>query len=269
MRIMTPGQTSSGAAPGVRAPVSGVAAQARKLAADLWRPVRRYGEPVLGAAVLVGMLVTLWAAFIYAPTEAVEGPVQRIFYFHVPMAWIAYLAFFVVFLGSALYLWRRDERWDWLAASAAEVGTIFTTLVLISGSLWGRPIWGTWWVWDARLTSTLILWFMYVGYLLLRYYMGRTASAARTSAVVGIIAFIDVPINYVSVKWWNTLHPQPVVSLGSEPQLPPQMLVALMISMLTFTLLFGFLLLQVYRVQRGQTLAERMRARVEVGSDPE
>lgn len=130
---------------------------------------RRYGEYVLGAAVAVGMILSIWAAFVYAPTDAVQGPVQRIMYFHVPMAWLAYLSFFVVFVASIAYLIRRDERWDWIARGSAEVGVIFTTLVLISGSIWGKAFWGTWWTGEARLTTTLILWFIYVAYLLLRF----------------------------------------------------------------------------------------------------
>lgn len=231
----------------------------------LREPVRRYGEYVLGGATLVGVLLTIWAAFIYAPTDVLTNDNQRIFYVHVPMAWLSYLAFFMVFIASIGYLWRKDERWDLLARASAEVGVIFTTLVLITGSLWGRPIWGAWWVWDARLTTTLILWFIYVGYLLLRSYTGRSASGARAAAVLGIIGFLDIPIVHMSVTWWNTLHPQPIVAVGTaKPNLPPEMLTALLISLLTFTLLYAFLLLQVYRLQKMQSAVQRLRARVEL-----
>ncbi len=232
-------------------------------------PLRRlgaysaYGELALGVATFVGILLTIWAAFVYAPTELVEGDVQRIFYIHVPMAWLAYLAFFLVAVASALYLWRRDERWDWFARANAEIGAIFTTLVLISGSVWGKSFWGAWWVWDARLTTTLILWFVYVGYLVLRSYTGRTAQGARVAAVVGILGFVDVPINYFAVTWWRTLHPSAVLPLGGTPQLPASMLIALLISLVAFTLLFAFLLTQVYRLERTQTLVERLRAQIE------
>ena len=108
-------------------------------------PLQRYGEPVLGAATAITMLVAIWAALSYAPIDAIQGEAWRIFYFHVPVAWVAYLAFFVVFAASILYLWRKDERWDWIARAGAEIGIVFTTLTLITGSLWGRPIWGAWW----------------------------------------------------------------------------------------------------------------------------
>ena len=222
-----------------------------------------YGELALGVATFVGILLTIWAAFVYAPTELVEGDVQRIFYIHVPIAWLAYLAFFLVAVASALYLWRRDERWDWFARANAEIGAIFTTLVLLLGSLWGKSFWGAWWVWDARLTTTLILWFVYVGYLVLRSYTGRTAQGARVAAVVDILGFVDVPINYYAVTWWRTLHPSAVLPLGGTPQLPASMVIALMISLVAFTLLYGFLLTQVYRLERTQTLVERLRAQIE------
>ena len=228
------------------------------------RPAARYGEVALGVAAALTMMVGIWAAFFYAPTEAVQGDVQRIEYFHVPMAWVAYLAFFIVFIASVMYLWRRDERWDWLARACAELGTVFTTLVLITGSLWGKPIWGTWWAWDARLTTTLILWFIYVGYLLLRSYTGRSEGGARAAAVLGIIGFIDVPIDYLSVTWWRTLHPALQVPLGGQPQAPAAVVSTLMLCLLAFTLLFAFLLIQVYRLQRLQSETLRLRARVEM-----
>ncbi len=220
---------------------------------------------VLGVATAIGMLVTIWAVFAYAPTDALQGVVQRIFYFHVPLAWDAYLAFFVVFLASVVYLWRRDERWDWLARASAEIGTVFTSLVLITGSLWGKPIWGTWWTWDERLTTTLILWFIYVGYLMLRSYTGRSASGARAAAVLGIVGFIDVPINYLSVKWWRTIHPAAnyVVDNG-KAALPPAALTAFMLSLLTFTLFFALLLVIVYHLEQVQAGIAKLRGRLDV-----
>ncbi len=215
---------------------------------------------VLGAITAAGMMVSLWAIFAYAPTDAIQGVAQRIFYFHVPIAWIAYLAFFIVFVASVVYLWRRDERWDWLARAAAEIGTVFTTLVLITGSLWGKTIWGTWWQWDPRLTTTLILWFIYVGYLMLRSYTGRTASGARAAAVLGIVGFVDVPIDYFSVTWWRNIHPPAdYVSNG----LPPQALTAFMLALTTFTLFFALLLVLVYQLERVRAAAEKLRGQVE------
>ena len=144
----------------------------------------------------VVMVVNMFFAFMYAPTEAISGHVQRIMYIHVPMAWLAFLAFFVVFCGSIMYLWKREDKWDDLASSAAELGIIFTTLVLITGPIWAKPTWGVWWTWDPRLTSTLVLWLIYVGYLMLRAYSANRSQGMRFSAVLGIVGFIDVPIVY-------------------------------------------------------------------------
>ncbi len=227
------------------------------------RPVRRYGEVALGATTALTMLVAVWAALVYAPIDAVQGIAWRIFYFHVPVAWVAYLAFAVVCAASVLYLWRGDERWDWLARASAEIGIIFTTLTLISGSLWGRPIWGAWWTWDPRLTTTLILWFIYVGYLLLRTYLGPTASAARSAAVVGILGFVDVPINYLSTTWWRTQHPSAMITIDNAGHLTGPALFALFVALAAFTLLYGFLLVQVYQLEHLQSAARRLRARVE------
>lgn len=247
------GQTTTG---------TGGTAGARRLPGPLSRRERVVAG--LGLATALGMLASIWAIFAYAPTDAVQGVAQRIFYFHVPIAWDAYLAFFVVFAASVAYLWRKDERWDWLARASAEIGTIFTTLVLITGSIWARPIWGTWWTWDERLTTSLILWFIYVGYLMLRSYMGRTAASARSAAVLGIVGFIDVPINYLSVKWWRTIHPATgYIVQNGQSQLPPAALQAFLLSLLTFTLLFAFLLVLVYHLERIQATAARIRARLD------
>lgn len=237
-------------------------------------PAGRYGEYVLGAATAVSLMLSIWMAFFYAPTDYAYSAtnvaldqVQRIEYFHVPIAWVAYLAFFVVCSASILYLWRKDERWDWLARASAEIGTVFTTLVLITGSLWGRGALGWWWVWDARLTTSLLLWFVYVGYLLLRSYTGRSERGARSAAVLGIVAFVGVPINYMSITWWNTLHPPREVLGGGASQSPAPVVITVMVCLLAFTLLYGFLLIQTYRLQRMQSAALRLRARVELDEE--
>lgn len=213
-------------------------------------------DRLLAFATFAGLVAALYFAFVYAPTEAVQGDVQRIFYFHVAIAWLTYLAFFVVFLGSVLYLWKRAAKWDILARCSAEIGVVFTTLVLITGSIWGRTIWGAWWAWDARMTSTLILWAVYVVYLMLRSYSADQLRGARYGAILGIIGFADVPIVQMSITWWRTLHPQPVISLEGNGGLPPQMLVALLVSVVAFTLFYVFLLRQ--RVQ-----VEWLRAEIE------
>lgn len=216
---------------------------------------------ILWVATLLGMGATIWMAFLYAPTDAVQGPPQRIFYFHVPVAWIGMLAFVVMAGAGVAYLWKKDERWDWLARASAEIGVVFISLALITGSIWGRTTWGTWWTWDARLTTTLILWFIYIGYLMLRSYMGRTPASARAGAVMAIICVIDVPIIYESVNWWRTLHP--VAEVGVAGALPPPVVLTLLISLTTFTVLYAVLMISAYQLQRAQTLAQRLRASLE------
>src|SRR6266699_1472164 len=216
---------------------------------------------VLGMLSLIGMMVSIWMIFLYAPTDAVQGQPQRIFYFHVPVAWLAMLGFGIVTVAGIGYLLKRDERWDWAARASAELGAVFATLTLITGSICGKTTWGTWWTWDARLTTTLILWFIYIGYLMLRSYMGRTHASARAGAVLAIIGIVDVPIIYESVNWWRTLHPP--AQVGVQGALPSSVVLTLMVSLATFTLLYGFLMVQLYQLQRAQTLAQRLRATIE------
>ena len=196
-----------------------------------------------GAGTFVIMLVALYAAFLYAPGEAVQGNVQRIFYVHLSLAWLSYLAFFVVVAGSVGYLWRRTRRWDHLARASAEIGVLFTTLFIATGSIWARPVWGVWWTWDARLTTSLVLWFIYVGYLMLRGAIGDRERAARAAAVVGVLGFVDVPISFLSVTWWRTVHP-PATTVIREagPGMPTEMLTTLLLMLAAFTILYVFLL---------------------------
>jgi len=217
-----------------------------------------YISLLLGLLSFTGMLVSIWMIFLYAPLDAVQGEPQRIFYFHVPMAWLGMLGFGVVAAAGIGYLITKDERWDWAARASAELGAIFITLALVTGSIWGETIWGTWWTWDARLTTTLILWFIYISYLMLRSYLGRTPSSARAGAVLAIVGIIDVPIIYESVNWWRTLHPAQQVGVAGA--LPPSVVLTLMISLASFTLFYTFLMIQLYQLQRLQTLAQRLRA---------
>jgi heme exporter protein C len=228
--------------------------------------VRRYGEPALLGAIALTMPVAIWAAFLYAPTDAGQGDIQRIVYFHVPLAIDGYLAFFLVFLASIAYLWRRSPRADALARAAAEVGVVYTTLMLVAGMFWGQGYWGRPWDWaDPRLTTTFILWLIYVSYLLLRFYAGRTEGSARVAAVLGIVGFLDVPIVHFAVTWWRSIHPDVdyLVQSNGGSALPPAATFALLTSMLALTLLFAYLLLQVYRVERMQDTVRRLRARIE------
>jgi heme exporter protein C len=202
----------------------------------------------LGAAAALLMLIGIGMAFFYAPTERVQGNAQRIFYFHVPLAWVAYLAFFLVLVGSIGYLWKRRAAWDTLAHASAEIGLVLTSLVLVTGALWGKTVWGTWWTWDPRLTATLVLWFIYLGYLMIRQFATQPERGRRMAAVLGIIGFIDVPIVHQSVVWWRSLHPEPVVLNSRGPQLPVEMLVTLLVNLLAFTVLYAFLLVTRIRV---------------------
>lgn len=221
--------------------------------------------PLISTILLVltvtGMMVSIGLIFLYVPTDAIEGIPQRIFYFHVPIAWIGMLAFGIMAMAGVAYLWKKDERWDWLARTSAEIGAVFITLALITGSIWGRTTWGTWWTWDARLTTTLILWFIYIAYIMLRSYMGRTPASARAGAVLAIIGFVDIPIIYESVNWWRTLHPQ--AEVGVQGALPPEVVFTLIVSLVTFTLLYSFLMVQIYQLEKMQTLASRLRASLE------
>jgi len=197
---------------------------------------------ILTAATVLLTVVSLGMIVFYAPMERVQGVVQRIYYFHVPMAWVAYLAFLVVLVASVMYLWKRDMKWDRVARASVEVGVVFTTMVLITGMLWGKPIWNTYWTWDARLTSTLVLWFIYVAYIMLRSYTPDVERGARLGAVLGIVGFIDVPIIHFSVTWWRTLHPAAVVAPTLErttPNAPPQTVITLLVCLLTMTLVYA------------------------------
>ena len=195
---------------------------------------------VLGYGSLILLAIGVYGIFFVAGPISGEGDAGRIVYFHVPMAWVAFLAFFIVFVASLAYLRTANPRWDHLGRASAEVGLIFTTLVLITGSIWGYPIWGTWWTWDPKLTTTLILWFMYLAYLMVRSY-AEPPRGPRFAAVVGIIAFVDVPIVYMSNYWWRTLHPPPAIGPLAEAQPSPTIVWILLLSLVAFTALFAFL----------------------------
>jgi heme exporter protein C len=200
------------------------------------------GRKWFGAGALFLLALLPFAAFLYAPEDLEQGPPQRIFYIHVPAAWIAFLAFFVVFVASIALLATGKSRYDVLAAASAEVGVVFTTAVLITGPLWARPIWGVWWDWDPRLTSVLVLWLIYLSYLAMRSYLPEPAKRARASAVLGIVGFLDVPVIYFSVRWWRALHPSHVVITRGGPRMPPEMLHTLLLGLAAFTLLYLYLL---------------------------
>jgi heme exporter protein C len=197
----------------------------------------------LAAASCLSMLAALFMVFVYVPTEADQGIVQRIFYFHLPCAWVAFLAFGIVAIAGGLYLWLGHKIWDELSYAAAEIGMVFCTLVLITGSIWAKPIWGVWWTWDSRLTTTFILWLLYGGYLLLRAFADDTDEIARFAAVLGIVGVVDVPVVIVSVRLWRTIHPAVLLTRQGEHGLEdPRMIATLLVAMGAFTIMFVWLL---------------------------
>ena len=201
------------------------------------------------------------AIFIFVPTEKTEGPIQRIMYLHIPSAWLAFFAFFIVFISSILFLWKKEREWDIYAHASAEIGVVFCSLVLITGPIWAKPIWGTWWVWDARLTSTLILWLIYVAYLMLRSQTEAGFMRARYAAVLGIVGFLNIPFIHFSVLWWRTFHPQPKVisAEGFGKGMDTSMLATLGISLCAFTLLYFLLMGQRIQLERLKDEVDRLK----------
>src|SRR5438552_5459223 len=192
----------------------------------------------LGIVAALGLLAGVVMAFGVAPREMTQGNVQRIMYVHVPSVWVAYLAFGVVFFASIAYLWRHAAGADRIAHASAEVGVVFTGITIASGAIWGKPTWGTWWTWDARLTSVAILFVMYVGYLLVRTMIDDPERGARYAAVLGIVAALDVPLVHFSVYWWRTLHQPPSIVKPGPATMPGIILVALLVNFVAFTILY-------------------------------
>jgi heme exporter protein C len=187
---------------------------------------------VLPPIVGIGMMAMIIGAVVAAPREIIQGEVQRLLYIHLGSIAAAYFSFAIVFVASIMVLWKRDMRWDAVARAAVTVGVLFTGLVLLTGAIWGRPIWGVYWSWDARLTSTLILFLIFVAYLLVRAVAdNEDERTARYAAVFAIIGCLDIPIIHLSVRWWRTLHPGPTV-IRTDPQLPGEMQIVLLISVL-------------------------------------
>ena len=212
------------------------------------RPPRdRWGLALIAAAAALLPLAVL-AAFFYAPRELSMGDVQRIFYFHVPSAWVGFFGFFVTFLASIAYLVRGERRWDIIAASSAEVGLTFITAAVVTGSLWARPVWGTYWTWEPRLTISAVQLLVYVAYVMLRSAADNPAQTARFSAVYGIVAFVTVPLSWFAIRWWRTIHPD-VLTGGDSSGLEPRMVQTLMFCLLTFTALYFAILRQRVRLE--------------------
>ncbi len=221
---------------------------------------RRFGlgSAAMYALLLLSMGLAIFMTFVYAPAERVQAEVYRLLFVHVPSAWLAFLAFGVVALGSVMYLARGRQRWDRLAHASAEIGVMFTTLTLVTGAIWGRNVWGVWWQWDPRLTTTLIMWFMYTGYLSLRAYVDDPSIRRRAASVLGIAAVVTVPIVWFSVEWWRSLHPRPsITSPGGG--MPGEMLVTLLLSVGAFTVFYLVLLRQRMTLELAASEVSRLR----------
>ncbi len=212
---------------------------------------------VLGAVAILLVIAAAYASFYVAPEERTMGLIQRIFYFHVGSAWAGLLAFFLCFIGNLMYVWKREAKYDWLGVAGAEVGLVFTTVVLITGPIWAHPVWGIWWTWDARLTSTFVLWLLYVSYLLLRTLIEETDRRALLSALFGIFAFIDVPLVFGAIRWWRTQHPSPVIMGGPGSGLDPTMRKVLFFSGFAMCVFMAFLIVERYAL-------EKMRSEVDI-----
>jgi len=202
---------------------------------------------LLTAMAVLSSLVTI---FFFTPEEATQGIVQKIFYIHVSSAITMYLGFFIAFLAGIMYLLEKKTMWDEIGSSAAEVGWIFCTAVLLTGPIWARPIWGTWWTWEPRLTTTFLLWLLYSAYLFIRNAFEGTAKRNLVSAILTIIAFIDVPLIHYSVKLWRGIHPTVINAKPGQGGLPDSMKATLTLTMLSFFVLFGLLFRQRYRLEK-------------------
>ena len=218
---------------------------------------------ILGAVAILLVIASAYAAFFIAPEERTMGLIQRIFYFHVASAWAGFSAFLVCFIGNLLYVWKRAQKYDWLAVSGAEVGLAFTTVVLITGPIWAHPVWGIWWTWDARLTSTFVLWLLYVSYLLLRTLVEEPDRRALLSSLFGIFAFIDVPLVFGAIRWWRTQHPQPVIAGGQGSGLEHTMKLVFFFSAFAMHVFMAFLVAERYALEKMQTETDFLAREVE------
>ena len=203
------------------------------------------------------MAVTLYMVFMWVPTEQNLGVSQRIFYFHVPLGWIGMLSIVVVAVASLMHLITGKEKWDSLAYATAELGVIFATLILVTGAIWARPVWGVWWTWDAKLTTTLVLWFIYVGYLMIRAHGPSGTQGKRYASVIALIGAIDSPIIYKATDWWRTAHPERNV----PSDLASEMLLTLLVAVVTFTVLYAYLLVERYSLRKSESDLDELHQR--------
>ena len=219
------------------------------------------GSLILYAVTGAGILVALYMALVFAPTELTMGHVQRIFYWHVATAWVGFFAFFITFVASIAYLRTGRRSWDVLALASVEIGLTFSIIMTITGSIWAKPIWNTWWTWEPRLTSVTIMLLIYASYLLLRRTIDEPARRARLAAVSGIAGFISVPITFMAIRWWRTIHPLIFESQGFNLTQP--MLATLILCVVAFTLLYATLLVLRSRLEFTADLVAELKAELE------
>ncbi len=214
-------------------------------------------DALLAASALL-MALTLYLVYFWAPTEQNLGVSQRIFYFHVPLGWIGMVSIVVVAAASILHLATGRQKWDDLAYSTAELGIVYASLIIVTGAVWGKPVWGVWWTWDPKLTTTLVLWFIYVGYLMMRSYGPAGAQGKRFAAIIALIGAIDAPIIYKATDWWRTAHPENNVPGGLDDRI----LITLLVSVLTFTVMYVYLLMERYSLRRSESDLDELYRRV-------
>ncbi len=218
---------------------------------------RTAGDALLVASALM-MALTLYMVYLWVPTEQNLGVSQRIFYFHVPLGWIGMVSIIIVAVASILHLYTGKQRWDDLAYSTAELGIIFASLILITGAVWAKPVWGVWWTWDAKLTTTLVLWFIYVGYLMVRAYGPAGTQGRRFASVIALIGAVDAPIIYKATDWWRSAHPDNNI----PSDLNGQMALTLLVSVLTFTVIYVYLLMERYSLRRSESDLDELHQRI-------
>ena len=204
------------------------------------------------------MLVATYMIFVWVPTEQNLGVSQRIFYIHVPLAWVGMVSIVFVGVASVVHLSTKNDKWDAVAYSAAEIGVVFATLILITGALWAKPVWGVWWTWDPKLTTTLILWFIYVSYLMVRAYADEGSQARRFASVVALIGTVDAPLIYLASVWWRTAHPDLNIGPLAEQSLDSRMMVTFLVSLLGFTVFYLCLLLERYMIRRLEDSVDKL-----------
>lgn len=212
---------------------------------------------LLASAALMGL--TLWMVFFWVPTEANLGVSQRIFYFHVPIAILALSSIIVVAIASIIHLITRGQRSDDLAYSAAELGAVLATLAIVTGAIWAKPVWGVWWTWDPKLTLTLLLWFIYAGYLMLRAYGPKGSQGARYGAVIALMGAVNAPIIYYATELWQTAHPALLVGPAAEAgSLDSDMALGLLVSTIVFVILAAYMLIERYSLRRSETTIDAL-----------